>query len=127
MNSTGRKLTPEFESKTHVVKFKKYIFSSKSKTSETAWLLRFKVVGMTGFEPAASSSRTKRATKLRYIPIFFGGGGGIRTHEPFRTTAFRVRPVMTTSILLHTFPSELPLSTNNIYFTTKYNPCQAFS
>ena len=68
MNSTGRKLTPEFESKTHVVKFKKYIFSSKSKTSETAWLLRFKVVGMTGFEPAASSSRTKRATKLRYIP-----------------------------------------------------------
>ena len=36
MNSTGRKLTPEFESKTHVVKFKKYIFSSKTKTSETA-------------------------------------------------------------------------------------------
>ena len=28
------------------------------------------VVGMTGFEPAASSSRTKRATKLRYIPSF---------------------------------------------------------
>ncbi len=26
-------------------------------------------VGMTGFEPAASSSRTKRATGLRYIPI----------------------------------------------------------
>ena len=25
-------------------------------------------VGMTGFEPAASSSRTKRATGLRYIP-----------------------------------------------------------
>ena len=43
-------------------------FLDKAKTSETAWLLRFKVVGMTGFEPAASSSRTKRATKLRYIP-----------------------------------------------------------
>jgi hypothetical protein len=27
------------------------------------------LVGMTGFEPATSSSRTKRATKLRYIPI----------------------------------------------------------
>ena len=27
------------------------------------------LVGMTGFEPAASSSRTKRATKLRYISI----------------------------------------------------------
>lgn len=26
------------------------------------------MVGMTGFEPAASSSRTKRATGLRYIP-----------------------------------------------------------
>ena len=26
------------------------------------------IVGMTGFEPAASSSRTKRATGLRYIP-----------------------------------------------------------
>jgi hypothetical protein len=29
----------------------------------------FCLVGMTGFEPATSSSRTKRATKLRYIPI----------------------------------------------------------
>ena len=27
------------------------------------------MVGITGFEPAASSSRTKRATKLRYIPM----------------------------------------------------------
>lgn len=26
------------------------------------------MVGMTGFEPAASSSRTMRATKLRHIP-----------------------------------------------------------
>ena len=26
-------------------------------------------IGMTGFEPAAPSSRTKCATKLRYIPI----------------------------------------------------------
>ena len=28
------------------------------------------LIGMTGFEPAASSSRTKRATGLRYIPQF---------------------------------------------------------
>ncbi len=28
------------------------------------------LVEMTGFEPAASSSRTRRATKLRYISIF---------------------------------------------------------
>ena len=31
-------------------------------------VLNFYLVGMTGFEPAASSSRTKRATKLCYIP-----------------------------------------------------------
>lgn len=30
-------------------------------------------VGMTGFEPAASSSRTKRATGLRYIPLLIPG------------------------------------------------------
>ena len=34
------------------------------------------------------------------ITGFIGGEGGIRTHVPLRTTAFRVRLVMTTSILL---------------------------
>ena len=34
------------------------------------------------------------------ITGFVGGEGGIRTHVPLRTTAFRVRLVMTTSILL---------------------------
>ena len=29
-----------------------------------------------------------------------GGEGGIRTHVPVKANAFRVRPVMTTSILL---------------------------
>ena len=28
------------------------------------------MVGVTGFEPAASSSRTTRATKLRHTPLF---------------------------------------------------------
>jgi hypothetical protein len=28
----------------------------------------FRVVGMAGFEPTTSSSRTRRAAKLRYIP-----------------------------------------------------------
>ena len=32
-------------------------------------VLRHHMVGLTGFEPAASSSRTKRATKLRHSPI----------------------------------------------------------
>ncbi len=43
---------------------------------------------------------TKSRT-LRRSPV--GGSGGIRTHVPLRTTAFRVRLVMTTSILLHVF------------------------
>ena len=30
------------------------------------------MVGVTGFEPAASSSRTKRATKLRHTPMANG-------------------------------------------------------
>jgi hypothetical protein len=32
----------------------------------TCWVV---LVGVTGFEPAASSSRTKRATKLRHTPV----------------------------------------------------------
>ena len=35
------------------------------------------------------------------MPFLFGGEGGIRTHVPFPANAFRVRPVMTTSIPLH--------------------------
>ena len=33
------------------------------------WIREFHLVGVTGFEPAASSSRTTRATKLRHTPI----------------------------------------------------------
>jgi hypothetical protein len=40
------------------------------------------LVGVTGFEPAASSSRTKRATKLRHTPwhaaLTFGAGSEAR-------------------------------------------------
>ena len=49
-------------------------------------------VGLTGFEPAASSSRTRRATNLRHSPsclhsvsaadTLTGGTGGIRTRGP---------------------------------------------
>ena len=42
----------------------KFIYPSKIPKS-----IQRLMVGMTGFEPAASSSRTKRATKLRHIPI----------------------------------------------------------
>ena len=40
-------------------------------------------IGMTGFEPAAPSSRTKCATKLRYIPL----AGSLRDHPPGTTSA----------------------------------------
>ena len=36
-------------------------------------VLRHHTVGLTGFEPAASSSRTRRATKLRHSPIAASG------------------------------------------------------
>ena len=38
-------------------------------THEGPGVLRHHMVGLTGFEPAASSSRTRRATKLRHSPI----------------------------------------------------------
>ena len=41
----------------------------ESKRGPSVWRVLFILVGMTGFEPATSSSRTTRATKLRHIPI----------------------------------------------------------
>ena len=38
----------------------------KHKKRASGWKL---LVGMTGFEPATSPSRTERATELRYIPM----------------------------------------------------------
>ena len=42
-------------------------------------LTRHFVVGVTGFEPATSSSRTKRATKLRHTPMAPRSGGPWRS------------------------------------------------
>ena len=44
----------------------------------------------------AKSSLPKKAKS-----VSFGGAGGIRTHGPRKANGFRVRLVMTTSILLH--------------------------
>ncbi len=43
-------------------------FSKKFRVMEVFYLLILKVVGLAGFEPAASSSRTKRSTKLSHSP-----------------------------------------------------------
>lgn len=40
------------------------------------------MVGVTGFEPATSASRTLRATKLRHTPLF-------ATSEPLRESKYR--------------------------------------
>ena len=48
--------------------------TTNKKAIHDRWMA-FLVVEMTGFEPAASSSRTKRATKLRYISILDCTGG----------------------------------------------------
>ena len=44
-------------------------------------------------------SKTLFAEKAKSVS--FGGAGGIRTHGPRKANGFRVRLVMTTSILLH--------------------------
>ena len=42
-------------------------------------------IGMTGFEPAASCTQNKRATELRYIPIFIVIGiTDIKLADPIR-------------------------------------------
>lgn len=43
-----------------------YIFSGIKKE----YFEKYSLVGMTGFEPATSPSRTERATELRYIPTY---------------------------------------------------------
>ncbi len=60
----------------------------------------------TVFLKSGLSEKTSTAVLIRIaseLRCFFGGEGGIRTHVPRRATAFRVRLVMTTSILLQIF------------------------
>ena len=67
--------------------------------------------------------------KMRFLPkqkpLKCGGEGGIRTHVPVKANAFRVRPVMTTSILLPMYLTartkganlwEHPLGTDKIEY-----------
>ena len=48
-----------------------FLIKRKERKLQYQWYHNFRsyLVEMTGFEPAASSSRTKRATKLRYISL----------------------------------------------------------
>ena len=58
-------------------------------------LLLLEMVGVPGFEPGTSSSRTKRATELRHTPtdelIDYNGGFGIVGGEFWESTSFSRR------------------------------------
>ena len=62
--------------------------------------MRFLVVGVTGFEPATSSSRTKRATKLRYTP--FGANDETRTRDLLITNQLRYQLRYVGKLAFHT-------------------------
>ena len=58
------------------------------------------VVGLAGFDPAASSSRTKRATKLRYTP--FGANDETRTRDLLITNQLRYQLRYVGKLTFHT-------------------------
>jgi hypothetical protein len=53
------------------------------------YVMASELVGVAGFEPAASSSRTKRAAKLRYTPPPALDLGARRTHDSLAETKTR--------------------------------------
>ena len=61
-----------------------------------------------------SNGGNKKGHRTNRCP-FLRGAGGIRTREPVRANAFRVRPVMTASIRLHVEISPL-----NTYFIVRW-------
>ncbi len=61
-----------------------------------AWLR-----GYAGKASEKRSFQAKSSLPKKAKSVSFGGAGGIRTHGPRKANGFRVRLVMTTSILLH--------------------------
>ena len=60
--------------------------------------------------------------------LYFGGEGGIRTHVPVKANAFRVRPVMTASILLRigALDSKNDYTKNHSKVKHKFEKCAIF-
>lgn len=54
-----------------------------------------------GKAPEKRSFQAKSSLPKKAKSFLLGGAGGIRTHGPRKANGFRVRLVMTTSILLH--------------------------
>ncbi len=56
---------------------------------------------MRGKPRRGEPSKQKSSLPKKAKSFLLGGAGGIRTHGPRKANGFRVRLVMTTSILLH--------------------------
>ena len=56
---------------------------------------------MWGKHRRGDPSKQKKLFAEKGKELLLGGAGGIRTHGPRKANGFRVRLVMTTSILLH--------------------------
>lgn len=74
-----------------------------------AWLGGFPATHFAPYSQAADvgkhrrrdPSKQKSSLPKKAKSFLLGGAGGIRTHGPRKANGFRVRLVMTTSILLH--------------------------
>lgn len=91
----GNHVTPAKSEEASRISTEGFLASTfETASSSKGWNI-LELVGVTGFEPAASSSRTTRATKLRHTPLQLGkstpSGGMLRTIAGFgraRTGAF---------------------------------------
>jgi hypothetical protein len=68
MPARGLHVTPCGDLETSYTDALLYLQLERPVQDLNVYLTRRSAVGVTGFEPATSSSRTKRATKLRHTP-----------------------------------------------------------
>ena len=64
-------------------------YSAPSSVYSSVSHMPSELVGVAGFEPAASSSRTKRAAKLRYTPPARDLSGAVRDSDSLAETPAR--------------------------------------
>lgn len=79
-------------------------FASYSQAADVVRLPEQKWHGDGAYAGKASEKRSfqaKSSLPKKAKSFWLGGAGGIRTHGPRKANGFRVRLVMTTSILLH--------------------------
>ena len=72
--------------------------------------------------PCLYSQQSKNGTPFG-VPSCFGGESGIRTHVGLLPNWFRVSPVMTTSISLHSYDAQVCIITMELYETRSNELC----